>query len=142
MNPIRAVLDTNVLYAALYSSRGASNALVTLVRDGIVIPFISVTLVLEYEEVLTRQKRVLQLSQADVRAFLGFLVNQSEQVKIYYLWRPCLKDPKDDMVLEVAVTAGVEFIVTHNTKDFEGAGQFGVRAVTPGWFVKNFGGLK
>lgn len=113
-----------------------------LVRDGLVIPCISVTLVFEYEDVLTRQRRVLQLNLADIKTYLGFMVNQSERIKVYYLWRPCLKDPKDDMVLEVAVTAGVEYIVTHNTRDFEGANQFGIQVVTPGWFVKNFGGLK
>lgn len=141
MKPVRAILDTNVIYAALYSSRGASHALIKLVRDGIITPCISVTLILEYEEVLTRQKKVLNMTLEDIKVFLGFLVNQSERIKIYYLWRPHLKDPKDDMVLEVAVTAGVDFIVTHNIKDFSGSEQFGIRVVTPGWFVKNIGGL-
>lgn len=142
MKPARAVLDTNIIYAALYSSNGASNALINLVRDGIVTPCISVTLALEYEEVLTRQKKALHITQEDISAYLGFLVRQSERVKIYYLWRPFLKDPKDDMVLEIAVTARVKFIVTHNTKDFKGSEQFGIQAVTPGWFVKNIGGIK
>lgn len=142
MKPTRAVLDTNVLYAALYSSRGASHALVTLVREGLLTPCISVTLVLEYEDVLSRQKHLLQLSQEDIRGYLGFIVNQSERIKIYYLWRPCLKDPKDDMVLEVAVSAGVRYIVTHNTSDFSEAARFGVEAVTPGWFLKNIGALR
>lgn len=140
MKPIRVVVDTNILYAALYSSGGASYALMNLLRDGIIVPCISVTLVLEYEDVLTRHRKVLQLTEADIKAFLGFLINRSERVKIRYLWRPYLKDPNDDMVLEVAVTAGAEFIITHNTKDFEGADRFGVRAVTPGWFIKNYGG--
>jgi len=142
MEPVRVVLDTNVIYAALYSPHGASHALVKLVGDGVVIPCISVTLVLEYKEVLTRQKKILQLSHDDIHTYLGFFVRQSERTTIYYLWRPCLKDPKDDMVLEVAVTAGVQFIVTHNIKDFKGSEQFGVRVVTPGWFIKNIGGMK
>lgn len=142
MKPLRTVFDTNIIYAALYSSNGASNALVNLVRDCIVTPCISVTLALEYEEVLTRQKKALQITQEDIKAYLGFLVRQSERIKIYYLWRPYLKDPKDDMVLEVAVAANVKFIVTHNIKDFKGSEQFGVQAVTPGWLVKNIGGMK
>ena len=142
MKPFRAILDTNVIYAALYSSNGASNALINLVRDSIVMPCISVTLILEYEEVLTRHKKALQITQEDIKSFLGFLVNQSERIKVYYLWRPYLKDPKDDMVLEVAVSAGVEFIVTHNIKDFGGTERFGIQVVTPGWFIKNIGGLK
>lgn len=142
MKHVRVVLDTNVIYAAIYSSNGASNALIKLVRDGVISPCISVTLALEYEEVLTRQKKTLQLNQEDMKIYLGFMVRQSERIKIYYLWRPHLKDPKDDMVLEVAVTAGVKFIVTHNIKDFKGSEQFGIQVVTPGWFVKNIGGIK
>lgn len=140
MKSVRVVLDTNVLYAALYSSRGASHALLALVRDGVLVPCISVTLVLEYEDVLTRQRRTLQLNLAEIRTFLGFVVNQSERIKIYYLWRPYLNDPKDDMVLEVAVTAGVNYLVTHNTRDFARAIEFGIHVVTPGWLVKNLGG--
>ena len=41
----------------------------------------------------------------------------SEHRRIFFLWRPFLKDPKDDMVLELAVEAEVEYIVTHNLKD-------------------------
>jgi putative PIN family toxin of toxin-antitoxin system len=142
MKTTRVVIDTNILYAALYSSSGASNALIIMVRDGLVIPCISVTLAMEYEDVLTRHRNVLHVTQSDIKAFLGFIVNHAERLKIHYLWRPCLKDSNDDMVLEVAVTAGVDFIVTHNTKDFEGSDHFGIRAVTPGWFLKNFGGIK
>lgn len=142
MKPIHIVIDTNILYAALYSKSGASNALMILVRDGLVIPCISVTLVMEYEDVLSRNGKILELSHSDIKAFLGFIINQAERLKIHYLWRPCLKDSNDDMVLEVAVAAGVNFIVTHNTRDFEGSERFGVRAVTPGWFIKNYGGLK
>lgn len=142
MKSIRVVIDTNILYAALYSSSGASHALMIMVRNGFVIPCISVTLVLEYEDVLTRHRNRLHLTQGEIKAFLGFFVQQSERLKIHYLWRPCLKDPNDDMVLEVAVAAGVDFIVTHNTKDFAGSERFGVQSVTPGWFIKNYGGTK
>lgn len=142
MNPFRVVIDTNILYAALYSSSGASHALMIMMRDGLIIPCVSVTLVLEYEDVLTRHRNILQLTNSDIKTFLGYFITHAERLKIHYLWRPCLKDPNDDMVLEVAVTAGVDFIVTHNTKDFVGSERFGVRAVTPGWFIKNYGGVK
>ena len=90
---------------------------------------------------LTRHRNVLQLSNSDIKAFLGYLTSRAERLKIHFLWRPYLKDPNDDMVLEVAVAGGVEFIVTHNTKDFAGSERFGVRAITPGWFLKNYGDL-
>ena len=51
--------------------------------------------------------------------------------KIYFLWRPFLKDPKDDHVLEVAIASQTKTIVTHNIKDFKGSEQFGIRAISP-----------
>ena len=136
----RVVIDTNILYAGLYSSTGASFQLLRLIRTGQVIPCISVTLAMEYEAVLSTHLQELDLTQAQLTGFLGYLVALSERVKVFYLWRPGLRDPGDDMVLETAVAAKVEFIVTHNTKDFSGAERFGVRGVTPGWFIHNFGG--
>jgi predicted nucleic acid-binding protein len=44
------------------------------------------------------------------------------------------------MVLETAVAASADYIITHNIKDFTGAERFGIRVVTPGWLIHNFGG--
>lgn len=136
----RVVIDTNILYAGLYSSGGASFQLLRLIRSGQVVPCISVTLAMEYEAVLTRKLLELDLTRNELAGFLGHFVSCAEQVKVFYLWRPGLRDPGDDMVLETAVAARADFIVTHNIKDFAGADRFGVRVVTPGWFVRNFGG--
>lgn len=51
--------------------------------------------------------------------------------RVYFLWRPCLPDAKDDMVLELAVAARVSRIVTFNAKDFRPASQFGIDVMTP-----------
>lgn len=136
----RVVIDTNILYAGLFSSAGASYQLLGLVRSGQVIPCVSVTMAMEYEAVLTAKSEELDLTHEEIKGFLGYFVALSERVKIFYLWRPGLRDPGDDMVLETAVAARVEFIVTHNIKDFAGTERFDVRVVTPGWFIRNFGG--
>ncbi len=60
---------------------------------------------------------------------------------IFFLWRPYLRDPKDDMVLELAVKAGCESIVTYNTRDFTGVEQFGLQAIEPGIFLQSIGAL-
>jgi putative PIN family toxin of toxin-antitoxin system len=136
----RVVIDINILYAGLYSSTGASFQLIRLIRSGQVIPCLSVTLAMEYEAVLSARLQELDLTQEQLAGFLGHFVSLSERIKVFYLWRPGLRDPGDDMVLETAVAARADCIITHNIKDFSGADRFGVRVVTPGWFIHNLGG--
>jgi predicted nucleic acid-binding protein len=100
---------------------------------------LSVPLALEYESVLKRQSRALGLTHSDVDDVLDFFCKVSELRQIFYLWRPFLRDPGDDMVLEVAVESDAEFIVTHNGSDFAGAERFGVRVVTPQSFLRRIG---
>lgn len=140
MIPQRVVIDTNILYAGLYSSSGASFQLLRLIRSGQVVPCVSVTLVMEYEAVLSARLHELDLTKEQLAGFLGYFVLLAERVKIFYLWRPGLRDPGDDMVLETAVAARAEYIITHNIKDFTGVDRFGVRVVTPGWFIHHVGG--
>jgi predicted nucleic acid-binding protein len=61
--------------------------------------------------------------------------------KVYYLWRPFLKDPKDDMVVELAVSSNAESIDTYNRGDFKGANQFGVKVITPKTLLQRIGVL-
>jgi hypothetical protein len=44
------------------------------------------------------------------------------------------------MILELAVSAGCDYIVTHNKRDFAGSEQFSVRAITPREFLLQLGG--
>ena len=131
MKKYRAVIDTNVLHAGLYSVSGASYQLLRLIERGRVIPLLSTALLFEYEEVLKRNQRMLGLSGRAVNDVLDGFCVRGESRKIHFLWRPHLSDPKDDHVLELAVAANRADIVTHNVKDFLHASSFGVRIVTP-----------
>lgn len=62
--------------------------------------------------------------------------------QIYFLWRPTLSDPNDELILELAVSAQCEYIVTHNIRDFKGVEQFGVKAITPKEFLQIIGEVK
>jgi putative PIN family toxin of toxin-antitoxin system len=135
----RLVLDTNVLVAALRSRRGASFELLSrLGKESGLELNLSVPLVLEYEEVAKRPGTVPGLSSEDIDAVIDYLCAVSKHREIFFLWRPHLKDPKDDMVLELAVAAGAD-IVTFNLKDFSGTETFGVRALTPQTLLKEIG---
>ncbi|MFL6235391.1 MAG: putative toxin-antitoxin system toxin component, PIN family [Thermoanaerobaculia bacterium] len=131
----RVVLDTNVMVAALPSRRGASYQLLSLLGEGRFEIAVSVPLVLEYEDALARDLEG-PYSRQDIEDLLDFLCQVAHRQRIFFLWRPCLPDPKDDMVLELAVAAGCEAIVTHNTRDFVGTERLGIRIDTPGSFLR------
>lgn len=59
--------------------------------------------------------------------------------KIYFLWRPYVRDAKDDFILELAVVAGCDYIVTHNTQNFAGVERFGIRTIDPKGFLQQIG---
>ncbi|MCH8192613.1 MAG: putative toxin-antitoxin system toxin component, PIN family [Planctomycetes bacterium] len=127
-----AVIDTNVLYAGLYSALGASFQVLRLIENGDLTPLLSTTLLFEYEEVLRRHQELLKLSDRAVNSVLDGICRHGECRRIHFLWRPQLSDPKDDHILELAVAAESADIVTHNVKDFALADAFGVRIIRPG----------
>ena len=137
----RIILDTNVFIAALRSTHGASFKLLSLLGTGKFDLIISVPLVFEYEDVAKRQARALGLTNKDIDDILDYLCQVGEQRSIFFLWRPLLRDPKDDFVLELAVESGCDYIVTFNAKDFVGAERFGLQILQPKDLLKIIGEL-
>jgi len=134
---IRVVFDTNVLAAAVRSRRGASFALISSIPAPEFLPCLSVTLYAEWQDVLTRPENLPPgTSRQDALTFLRYLASQSHLQEIHFLWRPQLPDADDDMVLELAVAGGCQYIISHNVRDFRGSEQLGVVAITPREFLK------
>uniref|UniRef100_UPI004056F64F PIN domain-containing protein n=1 Tax=Candidatus Electrothrix sp. TaxID=2170559 RepID=UPI004056F64F len=100
---------------------------------------ISVPLIMEYEAVATRLLKQTNLNSVDLNDILNYICSVSIKHKISYLWRPFLKDPKDDLVLELAVKARSSYIITFNKKDFSNISKFGIKAVTPWEFLTSRG---
>lgn len=133
------VLDTNVLVAGLWSRKGASFRLLDQARRGRVEPVLSVPLVLEYEMVLKRRAGELGLVPPDIDAILDWVCTIGHHQRIHFLWRPTLRDPRDELVLELAVAAGCRPIVTFNARDFVGAERLGVEIITPAEALRQMG---
>lgn len=133
---IRIVLDTNVIIAGLRSRNGASFQILKRLGSRSFQPVVSVPLILEYEDVLARQSRALGLTLHDIQDTLDYICRVSLHQDIYYLWRPVLKDPKDEMVLEVAANSQADAIVTFNIRDFGPAEQWNIKIITPPEFLR------
>src|SRR5512134_673549 len=121
------VVDTNVFVTALRSQFGASYKLLSLIDEEIFKLNLSVPLALEYEEVAKRMIGEIALSEKEIDDILDFVISRSNHRHIFYLWRPQLKDPSDDLVLELAVTASCNYILTYNVNDFKGIEKFGIK---------------
>lgn len=131
---MRCVTDANVVVAALRSPSGASSALLHMVLDGSVTPLLSVPLVLEYEAVSTapEQRIISGLTSEEVGVLIDTLCLIGQEVEIHFLWRPHLRDPADEMVLETAVAGNAEAIVTFNKRDFGSVPEgFGIAVLSP-----------
>ncbi len=128
---VRIILDTNVLHAGLYSSKGHSFKVLRVIEKNRLKMVLSTTLLFEYEDILKRNQSVLGLSDGEIERLLDYFCLKSEHQKIHFLWRPCLPDPNDDHLLELAVASRTGIIVTYNTKDFKGVESFCIRSVTP-----------
>jgi putative PIN family toxin of toxin-antitoxin system len=117
---MRLTFDTDVIVAALRSRTGASNALLHALREGQLEAVASVPMMFEYEAVLMRpeQRQATGMTVEEVGFFLDGLAVLLLPVLPYFLWRPLLRDPDDEMVLDAAVNGRANAIVTFNVQDF------------------------
>lgn len=132
-------IDTCVLISALRSRNGASFKLLSLIDSNKFTFVLSVPLVLEYEAVAKRISRNLGLTHSDIEDVIDYLCAIGKHRKVHFLWRPNLKDPGDDFVLELAVESECNYIVTHNIKDFKNIKKFNLKAITPQEFLRKIG---
>ncbi len=99
------VVDTNVLIAALRSRNGTSFKLFSMIGTGAFETVVSVPLVIEYEYASSKTAAQVGLDLKTIRAVLDYVCKVSKHQDIFFLWRPILRDPSDDMILEVAVAS-------------------------------------
>ena len=139
---LRLVLDTNALVTALCNREGASHLLIRWVLTDKLVLLASPALWLEYEAVIKRPEIRLRhgISLENLDIVLDTLAAHVEPVHLNYLWRPQLRDPNDEMVLETALNACADALVTFNTKDFaDAADRFTLKLVTPAECIKLIG---
>ena len=129
---MRMVLDTSVLVAAARCRNGASFKLVSMLPTPEVEIALTVAVYTEWQGVMTRLENLPSGATADdALAFLRYLASIAHLQDVHFLWRPFSRDPDDDLIVECAVAAGCEYIVTHNVKDFRRVEELKVQVITP-----------
>ncbi len=127
-------MDTNVVVAAMRSPSGASAEILRAARRAEVVLLANVALALEYEAVCRRPEHRLAagLEAREVDVFLDAVIAMMEPVETHFMWRPQLRDPADEFVLDAAVNGRAAAIVTFNRRDFGRApARFGFEALNP-----------
>ena len=136
------IIDTNVLISGLRSRQGASYQMLARLKDDRWQLNISVPLILEYETLLIREVATLQISTLIIDRILDDICTISNHHEIFYLWRPTAKDPNDDFLIDLALKAKADFIISYNQRDLEPArSRFGLKLVTPKTFLQMVGDL-
>jgi len=128
------VADDDIIVAAMRSPGGASAEILRAVRREKVELLLSVPLAMDYEAVCLRPEHQIAsgLSEQEVHIFVDAVIAMAEPVKIHFLWRPQLRDPSDEMVLETAVNGRADLLVTFNERDYGTVPErFGIQVTTP-----------
>ena len=131
---MRYVLDTNVIVAGLRSPAGASAALLDGALRRQFVTLLSVPLALEYEAVCCDpvQREASDLTEEEARTVVSAICSVAEPIFPWFLWRPQLRDPADEMVLETAINGNADAVVTFNTRDYGDApSRFGLALLSP-----------
>ncbi len=142
---MRLVLDTAAIVAAIRSDAGTSRRLLVAGLERRITLLVSVPLMIEYQAVMTRPQHLAaaRLSAQDVNILLDAVAAVAEPVRLAFLWRPAVRDPDDDMVLEAAVNGRADAIVTFNVRDFgKAAERFGIAVLSPGETMKRLEDVK
>ncbi len=124
---IRAVVDTNVFVSALISPSGNEALIVLALRQGLLKPYFSSEILLEYSEVLARSKFGFPLDE--IEALIALVRSQGEEVRFSEPIFSASPDPADEKFITCAKTAGVDFIVTGNKRDFPARACGSIRVV-------------
>lgn len=136
----RIVVDTNVLAAAMLSPVGENRGVVRACLERRVRPIVGQALIGEYEDVLAREGLFSEcaLTAVERNALLDALFSVSEWVKVYYSWRPNLRDEADNHLIELAVAGAADMIVTNNVRHL-GTGELrfpAIRIIRPKEFLQ------
>jgi len=136
------VIDTNVIVSSLQSNLGASHLLMSLIGQNKFNFYISVPVVLEYEELCLRKMELFGLNEVEIQKVIDYYCSVGIIRKVFFLWRPFLRDFHDDMMLELAFASGCDSIITYNIKDFRNVERvFGIKIVSPKQFLCEIGEL-
>jgi putative PIN family toxin of toxin-antitoxin system len=113
------LIDTNVLVAALLREGGTARAVLRACLRSDYEPVLGPALLAEYEDVIGRAELFASspLTARERNEVLDGFLRCCRWVEVFYAWRPNLPDEADNHLIELAVAAQADAIVTRNLRD-------------------------
>jgi predicted nucleic acid-binding protein len=137
----KVILDTNVVLAALRSADGASHRLLLTIGHVRWQSVVTPAIMYEYEDVC-RRCCPTELSQVDVTNILDLIYRESHRQIVWFKWRPISPDPGDDAILEAAIAARCDFVVSFNERHLRPVREFGVEVIRPATLLRLIGEIQ
>ncbi|MCW1967196.1 MAG: putative toxin-antitoxin system toxin component, PIN family [Anaerolineae bacterium] len=139
---LQIIIDTNVLISGFKSSAGASFQLLRRLKDPRWQVNLSSALVLEYEEQLRQASVEIGLDAKEISQIIEDLCSISKlHSKLPFNWRAISRDPDDDFILELAIHANADIIISYNKHDISIVTKYGIAVLTPLEFLIKIGAL-
>jgi putative PIN family toxin of toxin-antitoxin system len=136
-SPLRAVIDTNVVFEGLTKQGGVAGVIIEAWLDDLFQAYVTNALAYEYADVLARKLSSNRWEQ--LQPVLRTLLRKASFVDIHYSWRPVSPDPGDDHIIDCAMNSAA-IVVTTNIRDFQLAQEsLGVKVLSPLEFVIELG---
>ena len=133
------LVDTNIFVGACLGIGASSEVVAACIREEHVA-LMGTALFTEYEDVLSRDSlfKKSRLTDDERNELLDIFLSSCKWTRIYFGWRPNLKDEGDNHIVELAVAGGASYIVTRNIRDIKPMGLIfpSIKVVTPEEFLE------
>ena len=134
--PLRAVIDTNVVYAGVRSRSGASYQILDALERHLWTMVLSNTVLTEYEEILKREAPAIGITSDRTDLLLDSLCLHADKRLTSETWMPVLSDPDDEAFVQLAFESKADHLVSFNIAHLAPARALGINLLAPKEFLK------
>jgi len=133
---LKVVIDTNTIISAPFSDESNPARIFELLLLEEIINFTSAAIIAEIKEVFARDKIKRNIAEEKIRFIIESYLKYSKQVTPLIKLNVITEDPEDNIILECAETARVNYIISGNDHLKNLKSYKGIKIVSPKTFIE------